>query len=191
VVAVRWQQLFGDLEAQFAAAEEAADRAEDASRTRAELGRVHLADRLRGALGAELSLRCRGAGDVVGRLADLGPDWLLLRDAWGREVLVAMPVVRSVAGLGVRTVVEDGGPVRVHLDLRRALRGLARDRAAVRLVLDDGGELVGTLDRVGADFLELAEHPADVPRRVADVRRVSAVPLDAVAAVRSLVPEVA
>jgi hypothetical protein len=188
---MRWQQLFGDLEAQFAAAAEAAERAEDASRARAELGRVHLADRLRGAVGAEVTLRCRGAGEVAGRLVDVGPDWLLLQEPHGREALVARPAVRAVAGLGTRTVVEEGGAVQGHLDLRRALRGLARDRAVVLLELDDGGRLVGTLDRVGADFLELAEHPADVPRRAADVRQVSAVPLDAVAVVRSLVPDVA
>ena len=33
---MRWQQLFADLGAQFAEAEVAADRAESASRTRAE-----------------------------------------------------------------------------------------------------------------------------------------------------------
>lgn len=187
---MRWQHLFGDLEAQFEAASDAVERAEDASRARAELGRLRLADRVRGAVGAELVVRCRGAGDVTGRLVDVGPDWLLLRDDGSREVLVATPAVRVVTGLGTRTVVEEAGPARVHLDLRRALRGLARDRAVVQVVLDDAGALVGTVDRVGADFLELAEHPADVPRRAADVRRVSAVLLDAVAVVRSLVPDV-
>jgi hypothetical protein len=188
---MRWQQLFGDLEARFAAAVTADERAEDASRTRAEVGRVRLADRLRGALGEELGVRCRGAGEVSGRLVDVGPDWLLLRDVQGRELLVAAAAVRTVGGLGALAVLEeDPGPVRVHLDLRRALRGLARDRAPVQVLLDDGGVLVGTVDRVGADFLELAEHPADVPRRAADVRSVRAVVLEAVAVVRGLVPDV-
>jgi hypothetical protein len=38
---------------------------------------------------------------------------------------------------------------------------------------------------VGADFLELAEHSADEPRRAAAVQGVSAVALDALAVVRT------
>ncbi|MGY1848414.1 hypothetical protein [Blastococcus sp. SYSU DS1021] len=186
---MRWQQLFADLQAQFEAAEEAEERAEWASRARAEIGAVRLADRIGGALGAELVVTCRGAGRVRGVLADRGSDWLLLTDERARDQLVAVAAVRAVDGLGRWTApAEEAGPVRVRLDLRRALRGLARDRSAVQLVLDDGTQLTGTIDRVGADYLEVAEHPADQPRRPHAVRRVSAVVVDAVAVVRTLVP---
>ncbi|SDC04973.1 hypothetical protein SAMN05660690_0343 [Geodermatophilus telluris] len=181
---MRWQQLFADLQAEFEAAEEWAQLP---SRSRAETGTVRLADRLGGAVGHRVSLRCRGAGEVAGRLTERGPDWLLLEDDAGREVLVALPAVLAVSGL-VRTTAapEDGS--RVTVDLRRVLRGLVRDRSAVAVVLDDGGVLTGTLDRVGADFVELAEHAPDDFRRAGAVRGVRAVALGAVVAVRTLAP---
>ena len=48
-----------------------------------------------------------------------------------------------------------------------ALLGNISGKAPVQIVLDDGGVLSGTLDRVGADYVELAEHPA----LVADLER--------------------
>ncbi len=186
---MRWQQLFADLEAQLAEEAAADERREDASRARAEWGRLRLADRLRGSLGRSVTVSCQGAGEVTGRLVEVGVDWLLLEDGQRREVLVAQRVVRTVGGLTARTAAErDLGAVGRRLDLRRALRGLARDRALVHCMLDDGGVVTGTVDRVGADFLELAEHPADLPRRRGAVTGVRAVVLEAVAVVRTLPP---
>jgi hypothetical protein len=184
---MRWQQLFADLSAQFEEEEAAAERAEAASRARTEIGALRLADRLGGALGQPVVLGCRGAGRVSGVLADTGVDWLLLEDERGLEHLVALAAVTTVGGLGRRTAPpETGGPVRVRLDLRRALKQLARDRSVVQLVLDDGDVLTGTIDRVGADYLELAEHPADELRRAEAVRGVRAVVLSALAVARTV-----
>jgi hypothetical protein len=183
---MRWQQLFADLQAQFDAQETAAERSEAASRARSEIGAVRLAERLRGALGSPVVLACGGAGPVSGVLTDVGVDWLLLAGDGGREDLVAVRAVRTVGGLGRRTAVpEPAGGVRSRLDLRWALRGLARDRAVVRVVLDDGAVLTGTLDRVGVDYVELAEHPADQPRRSEVVHGVRAIVLGAIAVVRT------
>ncbi|RZU32992.1 hypothetical protein [Blastococcus saxobsidens] len=186
---MRWQQLFADLQAQFETAEDAEARAEWASRARAEMGAVRLADRLAGSVGSEVVLTCRGAGRVTGVLADVGVDWLLVDDGRGRDQLVSTGAVRAVSGLGRWAApAEDDAPVRVRLDLRRALRGLARDRSAVQVVLDEGTVLTGTIDRVGADYVDLAEHAADEPRRAGAVRQVHAVVIDAVAVVRTLLP---
>lgn len=186
---MRWQQLFADLEARFEAEQDAADRAETSSRVRHEVGALRWADRVAGALGSPVVLQCRGAGPVAGTLGDVGSDWLLLVDDQGRENLVASVAVRAISGLGRRTApAEEVGPVRGRLDLRRALRGLARDRAAVQVLLDDGTSLVGTVDRVGADYVELAEHPADLHRRAEAVQGVRTVVLDAVVVVRTVLP---
>src|SRR3954471_20254400 len=157
---MRWAQLFADLEAQAAEQESAAEQAEEASRARAEYGRLRLADRLRGTTGQQLSLSCRGAGELSGRLVDVGVDWLLLVDTQAREVLVAADAVTAVAGLGAgagpagggggggpapaaagggggTAPAGDEGEVARRLDLRRALRGLARDRATVSCLLED------------------------------------------------------
>jgi hypothetical protein len=186
---MRWQQLFADLSAQFEEEAAAAERGESASRARAEIGALRLVDRLGGALGQPVVLSCRGAGRVAGVLTDAGVDWLLVEDDRGSEHLVATAVVTTVAGLGRRTAPPvEGAAARVRPDLRRALKGLARDRAVVQLVLDDGALLTGTIDRVGADYLELAEHAADEPRRVEAVRGVRAVVLTAVGVVRTVPP---
>ena len=186
---MRWQQLFADLQAQFEEEESAGERAESGSRARAEIGGLALVDRLRGSLGAQVSVTVRGAGQ-----AGRGPGGRGRRLAAARRrARQGRPrrdaAVRAVAGLGRRTgVAEAPGLVRSRLDLRRALRGLARDRAAVQMVLDDGSVLVGTVDRVGADYVELAEHPADAPRRAEAVHGVRAVVISAVAVVRTSSP---
>jgi hypothetical protein len=186
---MRWQQLFADLQAQFEAEETAAEQAESASRARAEVGTLGIADRLGGALGLPLTLACGGAGAVAGVLVEVGPDWLLVEDDGARQCLVALAAIRSVAGLGRRTAApEPTGAVRRRLDLRRALRGLARDRSAVQILMDDGGLLGGTLDRVGADYVELAEHPGDLPRRAEAVQGVRAVVISRIAVVRTVTP---
>src|SRR4028118_1049241 len=65
---MRWQQLFTDLQAEFDEAAAREERAELPSRSRAETSTVRLAERIGGAVGGRVSLRCRGAGEVAGRL---------------------------------------------------------------------------------------------------------------------------
>jgi hypothetical protein len=181
----RWDDLFADLEAQADALEAAERAAEISERTRIELARLDVHDRLRAAVGDPVRVQLLGGLDVAGTLARVGPDWLLVDEGNGREGLLARPAIRTVHGLGRRSAAPgSAGAVLGRLGLRGVLRAIARDRSPVRLHLLDGAVLDATIDRVGADFLDAAEHPAGEPRRRAEVRDVALVPLSALAAVR-------
>lgn len=174
---MRWQDLFADLEREWEALAVAGRQAEIAERTRAELARVTLLDRMRGSEGLAVRATTRGGRDVEGVLVRVGADFALM-DAPRTEVLVPIDALASMTGLGDR-VTAAYGPVTSTLGLRSALRGIAADRSVVT-VSGAGGEHTGTVQRVGADFLEIAEHPADeVPRRDS-VHRARVVPFAAV-----------
>ena len=181
---MRWDQLFRDLEAQLEAADGAELDAEVADRTRRESGLIALVDRARGATGSRVSVRVLGTGAVEGVLVEAGSQWLLLAEDGGREALLPLPAVLSLSGLGARTAVP-GGQVFARLGLAAALRAIARDRAGVSVGLVDGSVLTGTVDRVGADFVELSVHGAGEPRRRDGLTGVRTVPFVALASVRS------
>lgn len=182
---MRWDGLFADLEAQAEALDIAERAAEVGERGRMEFGRVRLVDRIRPALGQPVRMRCQGDAVVAGVLQRVGPDWLLVHESSDREVLVATPAVLAVSGLSRLSGQPDSeGVVESRLGLRHALRGVARDRSALRITDRSGGTVDGTIDRVGADFIEVAEHAAGEARRLRDVRDVVVVPLAALAVVR-------
>lgn len=185
-MAARWDRLFADLEGQLDAADREELGAQVRDRTHRELARLGLADRLQAAAGMGLTLTVHGAGRVAGTLVASGPDWLALSSPPERRTLVPLAAVLAVAGLG-GFAAEPGaqGAVAARWDLRYPLRRLAQDRAVLTLVLRDGSSLTGTLDGVGADFVEVAEHAPDEPRRAGRVRGRSLVPLAALALVRS------
>lgn len=183
---MRWEELFADLDAQLSAAEAAELAAEVADRTRHEVGQLRLVDRLRPSLGAAVSLQVTGLGTARGRLLDVGTDWLLVQEDGAGQLLLPTSSVLSISGLGRAAEVPGSeGEVVRRLDLRWTLKGLVRSRSGVQLVLSDASVLTGTLDRVGADHVDLAEHPPGEARRPAAVRQVRLVPLAALAAIRS------
>jgi hypothetical protein len=183
---VRWQRLFADLEAQAEALAASDFEAEVAERTRIEVGRLRLVDRLRPTAGHAVQVTCLGAGLVCGRLDQVGADWLLLAEDPARELLVCLHAVTSLLGMGaLSTTPGSEGRVGSRLGLRHALRGIVRDRAPVRVVLVEGAAATGTLDRVGADYVELAEHSQGEARRATAVRQVRTIPIVSLAVVRS------
>jgi hypothetical protein len=186
---MRWDRLFADIEARFEAEQQAANAADVDDLIRTEWGRISLGQRLRAHVGHRLAWRLR-AGEVFdAELSDVGADWVLLRSTSGHLVVPEASVVQ-VGGLTGRA---EPGPPRAsgRFPLTSVLRGMARDRAVVRVTLTGGGVAIGTVDRVGADHFDLATHPPDVPRRPAEVRSVVTVVLPRVIAIATDPPEVA
>jgi hypothetical protein len=182
---VRWEALFDDLEAQLSAAEAGELAAEVSDRSRREVARLHVADRVRLAHGAELTVGLGAAGVVNGRVMRSGPQWWLLAGTGGDQ-LVCTSAVSWVTGLPALAGDPDAVPaVHARLGLPHALRGIARDRSPVVLVLRDGATVTGTIDRVGADFVDLAEHAPGEARRLSAVRGARTVLTASLALVRA------
>jgi len=182
---VRWDALFADLEAQAEAEAARELAAEVGERTRIETSALHVTDRLRAAQGHPVVVSALGA-TLRGAVLGVGPDWVLVEVERNRQALVRLGAVLGVTGLGAHSSAPDGqGRVAARLGLASALRAVARDRAPVVITRIDGSTLTGTLDRVGADFLEIAEHPIGEARRKGAVTDVRVVPFAAVAVVDS------
>lgn len=182
---MRWDRLFADLEGQLAAGERRELDDEVAERTRRERALVTLPARLGAAVGSPVRVDLVGGARVEGRISDLGEDWLLVAGSSGRELLVPL------AGVATVSVGPSPVPGTRPLGARRfglgyALRALSRDRATVAVTLVGGGTpLVGTVDAVGADHLDLAEHPQGTVRRRENVTRTTTVATAAVLLVES------
>jgi hypothetical protein len=116
------------------------------------------------------------------------PDFFVLQGPDGAQHLVRFHAA-TLALPPARTAPQpapDRAQRRYHFAL--ALRELARRREPVRVELADGGTAEGTIEAVGSDYLELAEHEVGEARREAAVRARRFAAFAAVAFV-SLLPE--
>ena len=151
---MHWEQLIDELEAAVDADERREFVGEVADRTRHELARLHLVDRLRAATGMEITVGVEGAGPLRARVRRTGPDWLLVNGDAAAEHLVVAAAILWIDGLPPRAVDPDAvSQVDRRLGLGWVLRGVARDRRVVQVRLRDGLEFRGTVSRVGADFV--------------------------------------
>lgn len=176
---MRWERLFADLEARLEAGERAAVEGETADLVRAERARLVLRDRLRAHVGESLRWSLvTGDPALTGRLLDVGADWVLVASESG-ELLIPIAAVQCVSGLS-RFTAPEAGEVARRLGMGVILRGLARDRALVRVRLRGEQRVTGTIDRVGVDHFDIAVHPDDEPRRDRAVREVRCLLMPAV-----------
>lgn len=183
---MRWERLFEDLEAQWEGEERWELDSEIADRTRRARAEVMLLDRLGAHAGrpdAPLGLRIVTGEDILGQVLDVGEGWLLMSTGAAGRAVVPIAALVAVTGLDTRVV---STRTARRFGLGYALRGLSRDRAVVTVTDLSGGRSTGTIDAVGADALDLSEHPADEVRRGENLRGRRTIPFSALACVRSI-----
>ena len=200
---MRWDRLFDDLQAQMDAEGQRELELEVSDRTRRERAQVGLHERLIAHRGQRVELRLAAGFLVSGGVVDAGADWLLLDDpghrspgAQGRagdqrslatfgSSLIPFGAIVAITGLGTRSAAGPGVATAKRFGLGYALRGLSRDRSLGSLTDIGGSVTTGTIDAVGADALDLSEHPADVVRRDANVLARRVIPFTAIVVVRN------
>lgn len=151
---MRWDALFSDLEAQASAQQAQQLDAEVAEALELERSRIHIADRMRAAVGSELQICLPSEPQLRLHLESVGADWLSGHAA-GQSLLVRLQAILSVEGLPGRAQPE-ASRARQRLGIGAPLRALARSRENV-MVQGVGAELGrGLIVQVGADHLDLA-----------------------------------
>ncbi len=178
----RWIRLFADLELAFEAQERRLRDSEVADRTRRERATIPLVARLSAHRGAPIELRVLGALRIEGTVVDVGTDWLAVAAGAARAFVIPSAALVSVGGLTRRT--EFTTKAR-GFGLGFALREISRDRAPATVTDVLGTAYEGTIDSVGKDFLDLAEHPIDEARRTPNVRGVRTISFTGLACVQT------
>lgn len=195
---MRWDRFFDDLEDQLASEWEAERAALDTEAERLRLSRVQLSERLmllaarEGASPIVASFDLGDGATVRASVTGVGADWvaLALADGPGGAVLVPFDSI-GVIGLPHADLLRTARPAPPRSSLADrltfgfVLRDLVRRRAGVAVHLVSGRVLTGTIDRAGADHLDLAVHDQGSPRRADAVSGYRLVPFGAIAWIRA------
>jgi hypothetical protein len=193
---MRWDSLFDDLESQLEREITAEELDVAAEEERLRLGRLGLRDRIvvLAGLGRTVRVELSGGERIDLRLRASGRDWVAgqlggaVRDQCILPLAAIDSLVLSLTDLrsSLAATPQDDGPaasLSSRLGLPFVLRDLCRRRREVELSLP-GGSLVGTIDRVGRDHLDLASHEPGSPRRDEAIIEYRVVPLASVLLVR-------
>jgi hypothetical protein len=193
---MRFDELFDDLEGQLERELEADAAHRRADEERLRLARLELRDRIAAVAGADgggIRLRLANGEVFEARPATIGRDWLAADLADGAQCILPLAAVAALSltpeqsRLSVRRPSPDGresGGLLPRVGIGVVLRDLARRRVPVDLRTMDAGVLHGTIDRAGADHLDLAVHERGRPRRESAVSELRVVALRALLWVR-------
>ena len=194
VSGMRWDSLFDDLESQLERERTAEELDLEAEEERLRLGRLAIRDRLLALAAAPgerpLRLALAGGTRLVVHPHTIGRDWLSAALPDGRQCIVPLASIASISlsQVDVATSLQGGGAQRDtvsgRLGLPFVLRDLCRRRRQVEVTTADG-ILVGTIDRVGRDHVDLAVHEAGTARRESEVRDLLMLPIVRILIVRA------
>nr|MBS1899212.1 hypothetical protein [Actinomycetota bacterium] len=184
---MEWDRLFEDLEDQIASGWEAERAALDAEAERLRIARLDLRTRL-GALadeGTTVTAVLADATRVHGRLRAVGADWTAVQPQEGAGLALLPAHAVELWSLDHGALLSSIGaaplsPLRERMTFGFVVRDLARRRGGVTLRTRSGTLLTGTIDRAGADHLDLALHDAGAPRRARAVTGFRMVPFASV-----------
>ncbi|HWI31323.1 MAG TPA: hypothetical protein VNT50_07515 [Microbacterium sp.] len=196
---MRWDLFFEDLEDQLASEWEAERAALDTEAERLRISRVELRSRLATLVGREASdggpppsFELADGTTLSAALRALGADWVGAGPGSGTRgglIIVPFASIRAIA-LPHADVLRTARPseriagLSDRMTLGFVMRDVARRRLPVSLGLASGRVFTGTIDRAGADHLDLALHEPGAPRRGGDVTGYRLVPFAGIAWVR-------
>ncbi|MBD3943283.1 hypothetical protein IF188_16445 [Microbacterium sp. NEAU-LLC] len=195
---MRWDRFFDDLEDQLASEWEAERAALDTEAECLRLSRVLMSERLTLLAGRDGAAVTAASFDLVdgttmrATVTGVGADWVALAPAEGPAGAVLAPFA-GIVSMGMphadllRTArpAPPRSPLTERLTFGFVLRDLVRRRAGVSVQLVTGRILTGTIDRAGADHLDLALHDPGAPRRTDAVSGYRLVPFAAIAWLRA------
>jgi len=177
------RRVFDELEAEFEAGLRREAEQETLAAVRAEVGATVLGEQLARRIDSDTTVLAGGRafrGSVVASY----PEFLVLRAADGAEHLIRYGPAVSVALPAEPPTLRPAPPAATRrYQFALALRELARRREPVRVELVDGTRCDGTIEAVGSDYLEVAEHDLGEARRRRAVRARRFVGFSAVVAV--------
>jgi hypothetical protein len=164
------RHVFDELEGEFEAGLRLEAEQEAMAATRAELGATVLWEQLARRVGSHTVVHV-GARAFRGTVVASYPEFLVVGTADGAEHLIRHGAAISVAlGPEPPSLRPTPGAATRRYQFALALRELARRREPVRVLLSDGTSCDGTIEAVGSDYLEIAEHDLGEARRRGAVR---------------------
>lgn len=190
---VRWDRFFDDLEGQLASEWEAERAALDTEAERLRLSRVALRERLTVLQGrdrdtAPPSFELVDGTVLSAEVTGVGADWLALQALRADAMLLPFTAIAAI-GMPHVDVLRSARPaarsaLADRMSFGFVVRDMVRRRVAVTVHLAHGRSLAGTIDRAGADHLDLALHEPGSPRRASEVTGYRIVPFASVAWIR-------
>ncbi len=171
VVAMDWQDLLAELEAE---AEALADRQREAlaaDLARDERRHVGISQRLAACIASTVSVQLASGEALTGQVDAVGSDWVLISDHH-REHVVLLSHVHSIKGLSAQAKVISTSRIVAFMNAHWLLVRICQQRSQVSLRLVSGELCTARIEKVGADHLDLSNHQTVLVSAIVAITRI-------------------